>query len=262
MPTSVRVLLPFATVLGLLAAVVPDARAQVHWTADKKASLAWWQINPHMNHLWATTCPSEPSWRPGEGRSGGWAISQIFRQPKQGEAAVSDTTEVPLYPRRRVRSLCAEAVDVRLTTADTLKWTGVQGEVTVKGDALIGGLDIRDEYTRKKLLQTYQYPEIKFAIDSLVGVTQRRDTMHAIAVGVFTLRGVSQPARATLRYWRELGGMRVLGRIKLRAHDLVPVYGMSYTNLGMGVGSYIWIDLYVGVDLLLRQTDHAASSSN
>jgi hypothetical protein len=252
-------LLPFAAGLGLLTAVLPDARAQVHFTADRKASLAWWQINPHMNHLWATTCPTEPSWRPGEGRSGGWAIQQIYRPPKQGEAAVSDTTQVPLYPRRRVRFVCGEAVDVRLTIADTVKWVGVRGEVTVKGDALVGGLDIRDEYTRQKLLQTHQFPEIKFAIDSVVGVTQRRDTLRAIAVGVFTLRGVSQPVRAALRFWRELNGIRVLGRIKIPAHDLVPVYGMSYTNLGLGVGTYVWKDLFVGVDVLLRP-DHVASN--
>lgn len=260
MPTRLRVLLPFAAGLGLFATVLPNAQAQVRWTADKKASLAWWQINPHMNHLWATTCPAEPSWRPGEGRSGGWVIGKWLRPAKQGEADVSDTTIIPLYPRRRVRFVCVEAVDARVVLPDTVRWTGVRGEVTVKADALIGGLDIRDAYTREKLLQTTQYPEIKYVIDSLVNVVQRRDTLHATAVGVFTLRGVSQPARANLRAFAEAGGTRVLGKIKIPAHDLVPVYGMSMNALGMGVGTLIWHDVYVGVDLLMRPTEQAASN--
>ena len=53
-----------AALVGLLTAVA-GAPAQTAWTVDPKASLAWWQINPHLGHLWATTCPQEPSWKPG-----------------------------------------------------------------------------------------------------------------------------------------------------------------------------------------------------
>lgn len=257
-----RAVLSLALGLCLLTVVRADAQAQARWVTDKKASLAWWQINPHMNHLWATTCPAEPSWRPGEGRSAGWVINRAFRPPKTGEANISDTTVIPLYPRRRVRSVCAEAVDARVFAADTVKWTGVRGEVTVKADAAITGFDVRDEFTHEKILQTTQYPDIKFTFDSLVDVSRHRDTIHAIAVGVFTLRGVSQPARASLRFWSEDGGLRVLGRIKLAAQDLIPVYGISGFALGLGVGVRIWQDLYVGVDLLLRRSEQSPANTN
>lgn len=254
-----RPLLSLAVALGLVATMAAAAQAQARWTADKKASLAWWQINPHMNHLWATTCPQEPSWRPGEGRSAGWVVNRWMRPPKQGEAMVSDTTIIPLYPRRRVRFVCADAVEATVAVADPAKWSGVKGEVTVKADALIGGLDIRDEFTRDKLLQTNQFPEIKFTIDSLVNVTPHADTVYAVAMGVLTLRGVQTGIHATLRYWPELGGLRVLGKLKIPAHDLVPVYGMSGLALGMGVGTLIWQDIYMGVDLLMRPSEGSNS---
>jgi hypothetical protein len=235
------------------ALVAVDAQAQVRWTADRKSSLAWWQINPHMNHLWATTCPEEPSWRPGEGRSGGWIIDRAFRPPKQGYAAVlTDTAEIPVYPRPRVRAVCAEAVQVRLEAADTVRWQGVTGEVVVRADALVGGENRRDEYARDAVLQTSRYPDIRFKIDSLVGLTRQADTLRATAVGVFTLHGVSQPMTAGVRAWPVAGGLRVMGRFKVPADDLVPVYGLSNFALGLGVGVRIWRDLYMGVDLLLR----------
>lgn len=256
---SLRTLLPLAAALGVLAIATPDAQAQVRFTTDKKSSLVWWQINPHMNHLWATTCPAEPSWRPGEGRSAGWVITRAFRPPKQGEADVSDTTIIPLYPRRRVRSVCAEAVDARVTVADTAKWTGVRGEVTVQSDAFIGGYDVRDAFVKEKLFQSMLHPEIKMTIDSLVDVTQHGDTLRGTVYGMFTLRAVTQPVHASMKFWPELGGLRVLGKVKINALDLIPVYGMSGLALGMGVGTRIWHDVYFGVDLLLRTSETSSS---
>jgi len=49
----------------LLLAAAPLA-AQTRWVIDRKTSLAWWQMDPHYEHLWATTCPADPSWQPGE----------------------------------------------------------------------------------------------------------------------------------------------------------------------------------------------------
>ena len=46
-----------AALLGMLPTV--GAQAQVVWVADPKSSLAWWQVSPHYNQLWATTCPWE-----------------------------------------------------------------------------------------------------------------------------------------------------------------------------------------------------------
>jgi hypothetical protein len=256
----IRTVMAQAAAVGLLATVTVHAQAQVRLVTDKKSSLAWWQINPHMNHLWATTCPGEPSWRPGEGRSAGWVIGRAFRPAKHGDAGVSDTTIVPLYPRRRVRPVCVEAVEGRVVVADTAKWSGVSGEVSVRADALISGEDNRDEFTREKILQTNTYPDVKYRIDSIVDVRRSRDTLRAMAHGVLTLRGVTQPAVASLRFWPEEGGMRVLGKLRIPAHDLIPVYGVSGLALGLGVGVRIWEHVYMGVDLMMRPSEAAASS--
>src|SRR5918999_1536093 len=103
-------------IFALLASFViaaAGAQAQTRWTVDPKLSLAWWQVSPHLNHLWATTCPEEGSWRPGEGRSGGWAINRDLRTPYSGgttgDQAVADTINIPLYPRGKVETVCTQA---------------------------------------------------------------------------------------------------------------------------------------------------------
>src|SRR5438132_6545877 len=109
MPRS-RSLHAAAVLLGLLV-VASAASAQTRWVVDSKASLAWWQINPHLHHLWATTCPGEPSWRPGEGRSSGWAINPALPLAETGYGLTDDTIHVPKYPRHRIhQGVCAEAV--------------------------------------------------------------------------------------------------------------------------------------------------------
>jgi hypothetical protein len=228
------------------------APAQSRWTIDAKSSLAWWQVNPHLNHLWATTCPEEPSWRPGEGRSGGWVIDRAFRPPKQGYAAVSDTTLVPLYPRPRVRSVCTEAMSGQILVTDTASLRGVRGQIVVRADALVGGEDRRDAYARQAILETTRYPEIKFRIDSIIDVTRRGDTIVGTVVGVFTLRDVSKPMTASMRALPTPAGLRVLAKFRIPAEDLVPEYGISKFALGLGVGARVWIDLFMGVDAVVR----------
>jgi len=239
-----------AALLCVLTAVA--AQAQSRWAADPEASLAWWQVNPHLSHLWATTCPEEPSWRPGEGRSAGWAIGQTLSPPKGGYAAVSDTIHVPLYPRRKVRSVCTEAVTAVVVVADTARLQGIRGQVVVKANTLVGGDVRRDTYARQAVLQTDRYPDIRFTIDSLVSVSRQADTLKGTAVGVFTLHGVAQPMTAAVRAWPEAGGLRVLGKFRVPASELTSVYGLSRFALGLGVTTKIWMDLFMGVDLLLR----------
>src|ERR1700756_5357461 len=101
-------------------AALTHAQAQVPLTVDRKASLAWWQVNPHFNQLWATTCPNESSWRPGEGRSPGWVINPALRPPKTGQANVLDTVHVPFYPRPTAHPVCREAVEGRVLLPDTV----------------------------------------------------------------------------------------------------------------------------------------------
>lgn len=255
-----RMSAPLALAAVVAALAVSRAQAQqADWTPDPKSSLAWWQINPHMNHLWASTCPQEPSWRPGEGRSGGWTITQAFRPPKHGDAAVSDTTIIPLYPRRRARSVCTPAVTGRVQIADTTSWTGVRGWITVRAADLVNGDGPRDDYTKQSVTDVTQFSEIKFQIDSLVRVTRVRDTVKATAVGVFMFRGVSQPMTASIRSYPDESGRRVHGKFHFPALDLIKVYGISGFVLGMGVATRIWYDIWGGVDLVMRPTEQTAS---
>jgi polyisoprenoid-binding protein YceI len=242
-------------VIALLASVAAfgSASAQVRWTIDPKASLAWWQMDPHLNHLWATTCPQEPSWRPGEGRSAGWYIDAILHASKTGFANTSDTINVPLYPRHKVRSVCAEAVHGQVLAPESGSWRGARAQVTVQADALITGENMRDAFARKAVLETMRYPEIQFTLDSVGAVTQHGDTLHATAYGRFALHGVTKPVSAAVRGWPEAGGMRMLAKFHVPAESLIDDYGMSSYALGLGVGTKIWYDLFMGVDLLLRR---------
>lgn len=224
----------------------------VSYTVDPQTSLAWWQINPHLNHLWATTCPGDPSWRAGEGVSVANARSFItLVHKRRGYSAMLDTI-VPLYPRRAVRPVCTPAVSGRIEVQNTSEWSGVRGLVRVQADALVTGLRMRDDFASKAVLQSGRYPEIRFQIDSLVAV-QPGDTLRAEAVGVFHLHGVAEPMRIPVKAWREADGWRVTGRADIPASDLIEKYGMSKWALGLGVTTAIWKILHMGIDVLLQE---------
>ena len=238
--------------LGSLSAVAA-APAQTRWTVDSKSSLAWWQMSPHLNHLWATTCPGDPSWLPGEGRGAGWAAASA--PTKTREAAIEDTVNVPLHPRVTARPICPVAVRGELVVPDTVHWKGVRGAIMVQGDALITGLELRD-VVMQRTLETTRYPEIRFTLDSLVGVTRQADTLRGTAVGVVLLHGHEKPARAAFQAWPVAGGKRVLAKIRVPAASLVNEFGMSRMALDLGVGTAIWKDLFMGVDLVARPEAH------
>lgn len=252
--------LPFRTTLVaavLVALSATTADAQKVFAVDTRSSLAWWQVNPHLKHLWGTTCPGDPSWRAGEGVSMSQAQSLLSKAYKRtGYAAVRDTI-IPLYPRRRVRSVCEGGVTGEITTTDPMTWAGVRGVIAVKPSFLTSGLKMRDAYT-DDLLDIQKYPEIRFRIDSLRSV-QPGDTTRAVAVGVFSLRGVDKPMAVPVRAWREAGGTRVLGRFDIEAIDLIEVYNLSRWKLGLGVQTNIWQTLHLGFDVVLRETPAKAA---
>ena len=242
-----------AAVLLCFLTAVAGAQAQTRWTVDPKLSLAWWQVSPHLNHLWATTCPEEPTWRPGEGRSGGWNINpELKTKSTTGYQAVADTINVPLYPRTKAEAVCTEAVRGGVTLSDTVRLRGVSGKVAVRADALISGSNERDAYSKRAILQTSRYREVTFTLDSVVNVTRHADTLRGTGVGQFKLLEVTQPMTANLIAWPEAGGIRVQAKLRIPAGNLVPVYGMSRFALGLGVGTKIWQDLFAGVDMVLR----------
>ena len=239
-------------VLPVLTGVVSGGAAQTggaRWTIEPKTSLAWWQVDPHYEHLWATTCPADTSWQAGEGRDAGLYTNYATR-PKTAAAGTSDS-RIPLFPRTEVRPLCRQAIRGAITAADTIRWRGVRGTVTVIADSLFTGLGFRDTYGRRAVLETGTYPEITFTIDSLVDV-QPGDTLRATAIGTFELHGVQHATRAPLRAWHERAGFRVRAQFSVPALALTQEFKMSKWALGMGVGMRRWNTVHMGVDVVLR----------
>jgi hypothetical protein len=246
------------SLLGLVA-VLASAKAQTRLVIDPKASLAWWQVDPNMNHLWGTTCPQEPSWRPGEGRSGGWQTEEAMHAKTlaHGYSDVSDTVHTPLYPRRRVRFVCTEAIHGEFLVPDTAKWRGARGQLVINANDLASGENMRDAYAKSAVLSTSVYPEIKFALDSVVGISHKGDTLIATAMGNITLRGVTRPMTSLVKAYPEAGGTRIVGKFRIPVHALVDDYGVWKRTLGLGVMMDIWKWLYMGVDVLVHSESQA-----
>ena len=222
-----------------------------HMTIDTKTSLAWWQIDPHYEHLWSTTCPADPSWQPGEGRDPGQYTDYASR-PKT-VAAGRGETRIPLFPRYRVRPVCRQAVSGELTIDDTVHLRGVRGKVALLPDSLETGLTMRDSYERHAVFETSRYPLVTFAIDSLVDV-QPGDTIRATAVGELTVHGVTAPVRAPVTATHDAAGFRVRTQFFMPASALIDVFQMSKWALMMGVTLKRWKTIHMGVDLILKPT--------
>ena len=238
-----------AALVGMLAAVTA-APAQTRWTIDPKESLAWWQVSPHLNHLWATTCPQEHSWRPGEGRSSGWYINPDLKLPKTGYSNVQDTVHVPLFPRGDVTPVCVQAVHGEVVLSDTVHWRGAAGSVSIQGDALVTGEQMRD-VAMHNVMQTAQFPEIQFTLDSLVGMTKQGDTLRGSAVGTLTVRGVPSRATTVVKAFPDAGGMRVLAKWRVsmvKLEEMTP----KLKYMGLGANTRIWKDFFMGADLVFR----------
>jgi hypothetical protein len=251
----VKVFVPALLVLLVLAAGTPVLGQRAHLVANGRESLAWWQLNPHMGHLWASTCPADPGWRPGEGVTpeGAGALVKALRR-RMGQNTQLDSI-VPLYPRRGVRPLCNEAVKADFTVDDIQSLRGVRGTIRVDLHQLYTGMKLRDDFSNK-LMQTSSFPYAEFRIDSLTNVVrQRGDTIAANAVGSFKMHGVETPKIIPIRTWNEKSGMRVMGQLQIPARDLVEVYKLSKVQLGLGIGTDIWKLLHMGVDVVLQQAD-------
>lgn len=238
--------------VALLAGTATAHAQNVRYSAEPRASLAWWQIDPHFGHLWATTCPADPTWQPGEGRSPQYYVDYIRRHEIK-ESGGRDA-RIPLYPRKRIRYVCKPAVSAVVELADTNSLKLVRAQISVLADSLFTGLDMRDAYARTKVLNTKQYPAIRFEVDSLTAITPG-DTMKATAVGTFELRGVRTPMKSPVKVWREGGGIRVQSHFFIPASSLVNVYDMSPLALGMGVRMGQWKDVHMGVDMLLMNPE-------
>jgi hypothetical protein len=223
--------------------------APTRLTVEGKTSLAWWQVDPHYEHLWATTCPAEPSWQPGEGRDPG-LYTDYGTRPVMVAAGRSDS-RVPLFPRYRVRPVCRQAVHGEIVVSDTATLRGVRGVVSVIADSLFTGLEMRDKYARRVVFETSRFPEFVFTIDSLVDV-QRGDTIRAIAVGSLAVHGGQVAVRAPVTAVKDPAGLRVRAQFAVPAPTLVNEFMMSKWALSMGVVMKRWKTLHMGVDVILR----------
>jgi hypothetical protein len=227
-------------------------RAQeVRYTVAPETSLGWWQVDPNFGHLWATTCPEDPSWQAGDARGMGTNVVSETRQ-KTVPSSHHDS-RIPIYPRQAVNPVCRRAVTGWVSVGDTATWKNVKAQIMVLGDSLYTGLDMRDSFARHAVLETAHNRYIKFSVDSLINVVQANDTITAIAHGTFELHGVQQPMAAPVKAWHDGGGLRVQAHFFFPAEDLTHVYAMSKMALGMGVVMGRWKVVHMGVDVVLAR---------
>jgi hypothetical protein len=216
---------------------------------DTQRSLVWWQIDPHFGHLWASSCPKDPSWQPGEGHSAGYYLNYAAR-PKISTSKQAEV-KIPLFPRRTVRPNCRNAVSGSFSVANLDSWGTLTGKITVIPDSIETGANHRDVFAKKYVYYSAVHPTIEFDIDSLSAVTVSGDTVNAVAVGTFHFRGVNKPTRVQVRGISEPSGLRVRGMFAMPASELRDRYGVSSYAMGAGVGLKLWDTLFMGFDVIL-----------
>ncbi|MBI4419462.1 MAG: YceI family protein [Gemmatimonadetes bacterium] len=252
-PPSGRSLLAASAALLLLGATSAQAQSEAgpafRFGIVRDASLAWYQVNPHTSLLWATTCPEDPYWRPGESRNTGWDTRGL-PPPKYGSALVYDSV-IPLYRRRGARAVCVDAVRGGVTAADTVTWRELRGTITIDPTQLVSGLPLRDKAAQSQVFGSDRWPTIRFEIDSL-GDTTPGDTLQGNIYGRFFFRDVEAPSVAAFSAWREPLGLRVTARLDMIPQDLVDVYGVSIHNIRLGLTSGVWQMIHFGVDAILK----------
>jgi polyisoprenoid-binding protein YceI len=245
--------------LAVLVAAEPAAAQSATYSIDPARSLAWWQIDPHFGHLWATTCPNDRSWQPGEGHSGRYNINYKSR-PKYRTTKESES-RIPLFPRDTVRANCRRAVSGSFTTADVRGFASLKGTVAVIADSIVNGSDVRDNFAYRYIYKTAKYPAIDFVIDSVTSVALVGDTVNAIAVGTFSFRGVDKRTRVQVQGIREGSTMRVRGMFAMPATELRERYSLPPIALGLGLGMKLWDTLFMGFDLILTEQAGPAGGS-
>jgi hypothetical protein len=230
---------------------VPGLAQNVSYSIDASRSLVWWQLDPHYGHLWATSCPRDPSWQPGEGHSAGYYINYKSR-PKIRTTKESEN-RVPLFPRDTVRANCRPAISGSFRATDVRRFANLKGVITVAPDSITNGSDSRDKFADRYVYGSAKYPTIKFTIDSVTSVNIVGDTINAVAVGTFVLRDIEKLTRVQVQGIRDGNRMRVRGMFAMPARELRDKYGISPIALGVGVGLKLWDTLFMGFDLILNE---------
>jgi hypothetical protein len=102
-----------------------------------------------------------------------------------------------------------------------------------------------------QVMQTAQFPDIVFSLDSLAGITKRGDTLHGQAIGVLTFRDQKTPTVAVVSAFPTAGGMRVLAKWRIPARNLITMTP-KLEYLGLGLNTNIWHDFFMGADIVFR----------
>ena len=232
--------------------IAAPLQAQTRFAVDTAASLAWWQIQPNWDHLWATTCPQDTAWQPGGAHTARYHY-RADKDPLHGhnvDQKAMARTPVPLYPRAIAMANCTPAVRGEIVANDTVNWRGVRGMIVIMPDDLVTGLDFRDTFAHKHLLETHLFPDIRFVIDSLVDV-KPGDTLEATAMGTLQVHGEKTSWGVPLKVWHEPLGLRVTGQFAFPVSDLVEVYKFPRAPLWMGVGAKWWKWFHLGIDAIM-----------
>lgn len=233
---------------------------QYQFTVDTIYSLAWYQVNPHISVLWATTCPQDPHWRPGESRNTGWDLRGL-PTPKVGMALIHDSV-IPWYERDAARPVCTpNAVFGNVTADDTLTWRGLRGTIQVDPTKLVSGLPHRDRTALRDIFQPHKWRYIKFVIDSISDITPA-DTIRGLLYGRWFFRDVELPTASPFTAWHEAPGLRVRARLNMAPLELHEVYGVSIVNIRLGLMRGVWERIHYGVDVILRPSANPASASS
>jgi hypothetical protein len=221
--------------------------ASTRFAVDQTTSLAWWQMNPNYGHLWASTCPGDPSWSAGEGHGNGFSIGDVVKKTRV--SAYMDY-RIPLYPRLAVNPVCRKAVtgEIVLNAAGNLN--SARGKIEVNADSLETGSAMRNKFQKKSVFQ--QYTRITFNLDSIGDFEQVADTLKGIAKGSWVLHGVTKPLYFPIVMYKDGNGVRVVGKTTTFPRILLEEYKMSKVALGAGVGMNLWKELHFGFDLVFK----------
>ncbi len=226
----------------------PLIGGSTRFAVDQTTSLAWWQMNPNYGHLWASTCPGDPSWSAGEGHGNGFGLTDVMKKTRV--SAYMDY-RIPLYPRLAVNPVCRKAVTGEITLNAAGALSSAHGKIEINSDSLETGSSMRNKFQRHSVFGNYT--RITFQLDSIGDFDQAADTLKGIAKGSWTLHGVSKPLYFPVVMYRDAtGGVRVIGKTTTFPRVLLEEYKMSKMALGAGVGMNLWKELHFGFDLIFK----------
>jgi hypothetical protein len=77
---------------------------------------------------------------------------------------------------------------------------------------------------------------------------------------MLTVRDGKYPVVAVVKAFPDVGGMRVIGKWRYKAHDLMAMVPKLH-YLGLGVNTNIWHDFFMGFDIVFRPAPVSAEGS-